>query len=119
MAVTRSAVFMVVSGGGARAGSTAPRAPIGGGPRSLIDRRAIPVMDAEGLERAAEKIAARCRGGPEAIQPGVKLRTILETIESMIREGGAAPAFPAQTSRNECAACSSPTTRPSTRRGTS
>ena len=70
-------------------------------------------MDAEGLEktRAAGKIAARCREwAREAIQPGVKLRTILETIESMIREGGAAPAFPAQTSRNECAAhyCSSP-----------
>ncbi|MEC8512846.1 MAG: type II methionyl aminopeptidase [Planctomycetota bacterium] len=70
-------------------------------------------MDAEGLEktRAAGKIAARCREwAREAIQPGVKLRTILETIESMIREEGAAPAFPAQTSRNECAAhyCSSP-----------
>jgi len=70
-------------------------------------------MDAEGLEktRAAGKIAARCREwAREAIQPGVKLRTILETIESMIREDGAAPAFPAQTSRNECAAhyCSSP-----------
>ena len=70
-------------------------------------------MDAEGLEktRAAGKIAARCREwAREAIQPGVKLRTILETIESMIREEGAAPAFPAQTSRNECAAhyCCSP-----------
>ncbi|MEE2939147.1 MAG: type II methionyl aminopeptidase [Planctomycetota bacterium] len=70
-------------------------------------------MDAEGLEktRAAGKIAARCREwAREAIQPGVKLRTVLETIESMIREEGAAPAFPAQTSRNECAAhyCSSP-----------
>lgn len=70
-------------------------------------------MDAEGLEktRAAGKIAARCREwAREAIQPGVKLRSILETIESMIREGGAAPAFPAQTSLNECAAhyCSSP-----------
>lgn len=70
-------------------------------------------MDAEGLEktRAAGKIAARCREwAREAIQPGVKLRTILETIESMIREGGGEPAFPAQTSRNECAAhyCSSP-----------
>lgn len=70
-------------------------------------------MDAEGLEktRAAGKIAARCREwAREAIRPGVKLRTILETIESMIREEGAAPAFPAQTSRNECAAhyCSSP-----------
>ncbi len=70
-------------------------------------------MNAEGLEktRRAGKIAARCREWARgAIQPGVKLRTILETIESMIREDGAQPAFPSQTSRNECAAhyCSSP-----------
>ena len=54
-------------------------------------------MDAEGLEktRAAGKIAARCREwAREAIQPGVKLRTILETIESMIRE--AAPLLPSR-----------------------
>lgn len=70
-------------------------------------------MNAEGLEktRRAGKIASRCREWARgAIQPGVKLRTILETIESMIREEGAQPAFPSQTSRNECAAhyCSSP-----------
>ena len=70
-------------------------------------------MNAEGLEktRRAGKIASRCREwAREAIKPGVKLRTILETIESMIREEGAMPAFPSQTSRNECAAhyCSSP-----------
>lgn len=70
-------------------------------------------MDAEGLEktRAAGKIAARCREwAREAVRPGVRLRDVLEGIEGMIREAGAAPAFPAQTSRNECAAhyCSSP-----------
>ncbi len=70
-------------------------------------------MNDEGLEktRRAGKIAAACREWARgAIQPGVELRHILETIESMIREAGAAPAFPAQTSRNECAAhyCSSP-----------
>ena len=70
-------------------------------------------MNDEGLEktRQAGKIASRCREwAREAIQPGVKLRYVLETIESMTREDGAQPAFPAQTSRNECAAhyCSSP-----------
>ena len=70
-------------------------------------------MNDEGLEKTREagKIAARCREwAREAIQPGVQLRYVLETIESMIREDGAQPAFPAQTSRNECAAhyCSSP-----------
>ena len=70
-------------------------------------------MNDEGLEktRRAGKIAAACREWARgAIRPGVELRFVLETIESMIREAGAAPAFPAQTSRNECAAhyCSSP-----------
>lgn len=70
-------------------------------------------MNDEGLEktRRAGRIAARCREwAREEIQPGVKLRSILEGIEAIIAEEGAAPAFPAQTSRNECAAhyCSSP-----------
>ncbi|MEM9379296.1 MAG: type II methionyl aminopeptidase [Planctomycetota bacterium] len=70
-------------------------------------------MNEEGLEktRRAGKIASRCREwARDAIRPGVSLRHVLETIESMIREGGAQPAFPAQTSRNECAAhyCSAP-----------
>lgn len=70
-------------------------------------------MDAEGLEktRAAGRIAARCREWARtAVRPGVTLRSVLETIEAMIREGGGQPAFPAQTSRNEIAAhyCSPP-----------
>ncbi|MEM6569307.1 MAG: type II methionyl aminopeptidase [Planctomycetota bacterium] len=70
-------------------------------------------MNEEGLEktRRAGKIASRCREwARDAIRPGVELRHVLETIESMIREEGAQPAFPAQTSRNECAAhyCSPP-----------
>lgn len=73
----------------------------------------IPVMNDEGLEktRRAGKIAARCREWARGtIAPGVKLRDVLEGIEGIIRDEGAAPAFPAQTSRNECAAhyCSSP-----------
>lgn len=85
--------------------SSSPGArPIGG---------TIPAMNAEGLEktRRAGKIAAGCREwAREAIRPGVRLREILEGIEERIRDEGAMPAFPAQTSRNECAAhyCSSP-----------
>jgi methionyl aminopeptidase len=46
----------------------------------------------------------------ENIRPGVEVRHILETIESMIYAEGAAPAFPAQSSRNHVAAhyCSAP-----------
>lgn len=61
--------------------------------------------------RKAGKIASRCREwARENIRPGVEIRTILETIEAMIREEGAAPGFPAQSSRNDVAAhyCSSP-----------
>ncbi|MEO0661851.1 MAG: type II methionyl aminopeptidase [Planctomycetota bacterium] len=70
-------------------------------------------MNDEGLEktRRAGRIAARCREwAREKIAPGVGLREVLEGIEGIIREEGAAPAFPAQTSRNECAAhyCSAP-----------
>jgi methionyl aminopeptidase len=70
-------------------------------------------MDAEGLQRTREagKIAARCREWARgAVRPGVTLRSVLETIEDMIRAGGGQPAFPAQTSRNEVAAhyCSPP-----------
>ncbi|MEM9800765.1 MAG: type II methionyl aminopeptidase [Planctomycetota bacterium] len=70
-------------------------------------------MNEEGLEktRRAGRIASRCREwARDAIRPGVRLRDVLETIESMIREDGAQPAFPAQASRNECAAhyCTSP-----------
>ena len=73
----------------------------------------VPPMDAEGLEKTREagRIASRCREwARDAIRPGVEQRFVVETIEAMIREAGAAPAFPAQTSRNEIAAhyCSAP-----------
>lgn len=61
--------------------------------------------------RRAGRIAKECREwAAEAIRPGVKVRTVLETIEEMIRERGAQPGFPAQSSRNHVAAhyCSSP-----------
>lgn len=69
-------------------------------------------MDADGLEKTREagRIAARCREWARSeVRPGVSLRHVLETIEAMIHEAGGAPAFPAQTSRNEVAAhyCSS------------
>jgi len=70
-------------------------------------------IDKEALEkwRRAGRIARDCREwARENIRVGVKIRTVLEGIESMIREQGAAPAFPAQSSRNHIAAhyCSSP-----------
>ncbi len=45
-----------------------------------------------------------------AIAPGVEMRVVLETVEDMIRERGAEPGFPAQSSRNSTAAhyCTSP-----------
>ena len=71
-------------------------------------------MDAQDLEklRKAGRIARDCREwARENIKPGVELRHILETVEDMMAAEGAAPAFPAQTSRNHIAAhyCSSPT----------
>ncbi len=70
-------------------------------------------MDTTALDchRKAGRIAAECREwARENIRPGVTVRHILETIEEMIREKGAAPAFPAQSSRNHVAAhyCSAP-----------
>lgn len=61
--------------------------------------------------RRAGAIIAECREWARAeIRPGVAMRTILETVEEMIRERGAQPSFPAQSSRNEIAAhyCTSP-----------
>ncbi len=61
--------------------------------------------------REAGRIAAACREwARENIRAGVEVRHVLETIEDMIRERGAAPAFPAQSSRNSIAAhyCSPP-----------
>ncbi|MDP6520868.1 MAG: type II methionyl aminopeptidase [Planctomycetota bacterium] len=61
--------------------------------------------------RRAGRIAAQCRNWAlDNIRPGVEVRHVLETIEAMIRDAGAAPAFPAQSSRNHVAAhyCSAP-----------
>jgi methionyl aminopeptidase len=71
-------------------------------------------VDEYGLEchRKAGKIAKECREWARRnIKPGITIRSILETVEAMIAERGAAPAFPAQSSRNSVAAhyCSSPT----------
>jgi methionyl aminopeptidase len=70
-------------------------------------------VDSEGLEklRRAGRIASECREwARENIRPGVQVRHILETVEHMIRERGAEPAFPTQSSRNFVAAhyCSAP-----------
>ncbi len=71
------------------------------------------LMDSHALEcwRQAGKIVKECREwAVDNIRPGTRIRTVLETIEEMIRERGAAPGFPAQSSRNSVAAhyCSSP-----------
>jgi len=71
------------------------------------------VLDDRALEshRRAGRIASECREwARENIQPGRTIRYVLETVEDMIRERGAQPAFPAQSSRNHIAAhyCSSP-----------
>ena len=70
-------------------------------------------MDRHALDcfRKAGRIASECREwAVRNIRPGVTIRQILETIEAMIRERGAEPGFPAQSSRNHVAAhyCSSP-----------
>ncbi len=55
--------------------------------------------------RRAGRIAAECREWARtAVQPGVEIRHILETVEAMIRERGGEPGFPAQSSRNSIAA---------------
>ncbi len=61
--------------------------------------------------RRAGRIASECREWAKTnIQAGVTIRSVLETIEDKIRERGAAPGFPAQSSRNFVAAhyCSHP-----------
>lgn len=61
--------------------------------------------------RKAGRIASECREWARSnIKPGVSIRYVLETVEDTIRERGAAPGFPAQSSRNHVAAhyCSSP-----------
>ena len=73
-------------------------------------------MDAYAIDchRQAARIARDCREwAVENIKPGVEVRHILESIENTIRERGAEPGFPAQSSRNHVAAhyCSSPNDR--------
>jgi methionyl aminopeptidase len=61
--------------------------------------------------RRAGRIARDCRAwAVEEIRPGVEVRRVLEGVEERIREQGALPGFPAQSSRNSIAAhyCSSP-----------
>lgn len=70
-------------------------------------------MNTEDLQslRKAGRIARDCREwARENIKPGVRLAHILETAEAMMAKEGAAPAFPAQTSRNDVTAhyCSPP-----------
>jgi methionyl aminopeptidase len=71
-------------------------------------------MDTYALDcfRRAGRIASGCREwAADAIRPGVEVRHVLESIEAKIREQGAEPGFPAQSSRNSVAAhyCSGPT----------
>ncbi len=73
----------------------------------------IAPMDSYALDcfRRAGRIARDCREwAAENIRPGVEVRHILETVEEQIRENGAAPGFPAQSSRNSTAAhyCTAP-----------
>jgi methionyl aminopeptidase len=61
--------------------------------------------------RKAGRIASECREWAKVnVKPGVTIRSVLETVETMIRERGGEPGFPAQSSRNYVAAhyCSSP-----------
>ncbi len=73
--------------------------------RAMIDPHALD------CHRRAGRIARDCREWAVAsIRPGVLVRFVLETVEEMIRERGAEPGFPAQSSRNSIAAhyCSPP-----------
>ena len=55
--------------------------------------------------REAGRIASDCRNWASAqVRPGLLLRELQEGIEARIRDAGALPSFPAQTSRNEIAA---------------
>ena len=61
--------------------------------------------------REAGRISALARDwAARQIKPGVLLRQVQEGAEEQIRRAGAAPSFPAQTSRNDVAAhfCSAP-----------
>jgi len=62
------------------------------------------------FRRAGRVISDVREWAKTAILPGVEMRHVLETVEDMIREQGAEPGFPAQSSRNSVAAhyCTSP-----------
>ena len=67
----------------------------------------LDAVDKQALEcfRKAGRIASECREWAKLnIQPGVTIRHVLETVEEKIRERGAEPGFPAQSSRNSIAA---------------
>jgi len=73
----------------------------------------LPALHLEAVEkfRIAGRIARDARGlAISKILPGASLREVMEEVEDFIREQGAGMAFPAQTSRNACAAhyCPSP-----------
>ena len=73
-----------------------------------------PALHLSAIEKFKEagRIARLARElGFSMIEPGAKLRTVMEEVESFIRNEGGEPAFPAQTSRNHIAAhyCPSPT----------
>ena len=66
-----------------------------------------PALESEAREkfREAGRIAREARElGISLIQPGASLREVIETVEAFIVSQGAGMAFPAQTSRNHCAA---------------
>ena len=72
-----------------------------------------PALDPDTAElfRRSGRIASQARElGMGLIAPGVALRKVLDEVEDFIRDSGAGPAFPAQTSRNHIAAhyCPSP-----------
>jgi len=72
-----------------------------------MTERRYPASEPEAREkfREAGRIACSARDlGFSMIQPGVALREVVEAVESFIRDHGAGPAFPAQTSRNAIAA---------------
>jgi methionyl aminopeptidase len=71
----------------------------------------IPTPEELETLRHAGRIASDARNwAAETIKPGYLLRDLQEGMETMIRDAGALPPFPAQTSRNKVAAhyCSSP-----------
>lgn len=82
----------------------------------MASARALPYLrrvEAHALDcyRRAGRIAAECREwAREHIRAGATVASVLEGVEDLIRERGAQPGFPAQSSRNSVAAhyCSPP-----------